>query len=230
MKHIINKVLVIYLVLFGIITESRASTNKQDSLMRRINTEKNDSIKIDAYLELGYLLEQSNPDSSLKIYDLVLQGTEKFSESTKNYFWSRSYNSKGIVLTNMGKYDEAFNCLSKAIISAEKNNDKQQISDAYNNRAFIFFYKADYEKAVKEFIVSLKYKEEIGDKAGIAKINNNLGSIYGSRKEYDKSIIHFNKALKVKIEQKDESGMALCYNNIGMALFKKSEMEKIKIR
>lgn len=103
----------------------------------------------------------------------------------------------------------------KAIILAQKLNNKSLIAKAYNNTGAGYFLLGDYETATTYYYGALKIREELGDSAGLRASYINIANIYASQGQYKDALKHYKKVLQLAEQNKDHIAASRALNNIG---------------
>lgn len=79
-----------------------------------------------------------------------------------NEYLAMLYNNLGKAYTYLGKFDEAFDALSKSLEIRENNNDKAGITASYRNIGSYYLSLGNYELSSMNAYKALKYAEEVG--------------------------------------------------------------------
>jgi Flp pilus assembly protein TadD len=116
-----------------------------------------------------------------------------------------AHNNLGLVLSNMGKIDEAIRHYKSALAV------KSDYSEAHNNLGIAFGKKGDLESAIKHLSEALKIRPDY------AKAHHNMGIALGRQNNIDDAIIHFSRAVEINQNYVD------AYNNLGIALMYKGK-------
>lgn len=138
------------------------------------------------------------------------------------------------VLTDMGwayltlsDYENAIACSEQARKLAEKNNDREGLSDAINNLGVIAQRRDQPGVAVSYFEQALEIQKQLNLKEEIAQSLNNLGFVYSmALNDYDRGIEYHLQALKLREELKDQEGIAFSLNNLGIVYNRLGDSEK----
>jgi tetratricopeptide (TPR) repeat protein len=123
---------------------------------------------------------------------------------------AEAYYYKGIIMYQVGDYDEAIKDYSGAI------EIKADYAYAYNDRASAKRAKNDLTGAIADYEKALSLNPEF------VFIYNNLGSVYRLSKNYDKAIEYYTKAMNAKPEY------LLALNNRGAAKLEAGKLEDAK--
>ena len=136
----------------------------------------------------------------------------------------RLYNDLGLVLGDLGLYEEAENMRKKNLnLRKQLYGDKAHpdVAISYNNLGFFYDTQCKYELAKENHTQALNQGLEIfGDKPHehIATSYNNLGSLYHTIADYKTAEVFYNKSLAINKQlygEKAHPDIASSYNNLG---------------
>jgi signal transduction histidine kinase len=182
-----------------------------DSLQKVLQTQKEDTNKINTLNELASILIQiSDYPKSLEYANKALKLSE-----TLNF-----KKGKGLAYKNLGgshqNFDEALNYLNNALIILKETGEKQDIGDCYFKIGSTYFYlRQNVPEALKNILIALQLFEQTGQKKSIADCFKLLGILYHNQGEKTEALTQSLNALKVYEEIKDSVGIAYIWNVIG---------------
>ena len=204
----------LFVILFFIsISVSAQYTPEIDSLIKVVNTQKKDTLKINNLNTISWKLKTKDFDKAVSYantaFDLSVELKFKKGQATAKK------NLGGIHYLN-GKYADAYQYYSESLIVFKELGDKEGTSKVIRNLGSIFHQQGEYDKALDYFFQSLEIRIELDDKKGIAKLYNGIGLVYSSQgeKNYDNALEYYQKALKISEELEDKKGVAASYNRI----------------
>jgi tetratricopeptide (TPR) repeat protein len=198
------------------------------SLKKVLASDPNDSIRLDAYWNLGKLYRSNNQSISRRYIDSVIFFVDQYAKAhkTQPYFHALY---KANVLTTWANIEIENENLEKAAnlhLQAAKIYESQQyerlVSTALGNVGAIFVMIKRYEDAIKYLKKSAKInvywlKKYGADQDLLGSISNdyiNLGEAYALTSTVDSSINYYSKALDISKKIKDEESIAYCYNGL----------------
>jgi adenylate cyclase len=155
----------------------------------------------------------NNADKALEYANQCLVLSEKIGYKKG---MGSSYNSLGVINSNIGDYLPALVFHKKALEIRIEINDKRGIAGSYNNIGLIYMNQGNYPEALKNFFAALKMNEESGNKLWQGINLNNIGIIYKEQGNYSEALKNDFAALKIREETGDKNGIAGSYNNIGL--------------
>ena len=182
-----------------------------DSLQKVLQTQKEDTNKINTLNELAsILIQRSDFPKSLEYANKALKLSE-----TLNF-----KKGKGLAYKNLGgshqNFDEALKYLNNALIIFKETGEKQDIGDCYFEIGSAYFYlQQNVPEALKNILIALKLFEQTGRKKSIANCFKLLGMLYLNQEEKTEALTQSLNALKVYEEIKDSIGTAYIWNVVG---------------
>jgi tetratricopeptide (TPR) repeat protein len=197
------------------------SQTKEDSLLKVLAAQKEDTGRVNTLNSLSWEFYNSNSNRSLQYAKQALKLAESL-HFTKGL--AAALNTIGIAYYFKGNYPEALNnyvraarILEQEPPEARDNSNKKKLSALYNNIAAIFLTQSRYADAENYFLKSLNIDGELGDKKGMAQSYNNIGTIYKDLEQYEKALNYYLKALALRKEIHDNEGLPSTLTNIGTA-------------
>ena len=120
---------------------------------------------------------------------------EVIKDSKNKYALSNAYDSKAIVLTDLGRYDSAFICLNKAISLSKEIGFNFRIAWSSFGLGNLFNKTGNYRQAINSYKDARKYflKEKIF--YGVGQANENIAHNYVLIGKYDSAIVFFKNNL-----------------------------------
>lgn len=194
--------------------ECNGQTRKMDSLSGMFNSNRHDTLKVEAFFKYGEELEDSNPDSAMHFF---LKG-KKLAQQIgyyKGVAVSSSYML--IVLNNKGKYKEGLEIAKEAIVIYEKAGTPRDLAIGYTNIGSQWEYLSEYNLAAENYTKALKYATALGEKKFLRVILNNLASVTITIGNYAKGRDYAVKSLAYAREINDKYGIASSLYNIAEA-------------
>lgn len=163
---------------------------------------------------------KTDPQRAYAILDstLAIANTHKDKEEI-----ALTHNSLGIVLRDLGRYDEAMQHSQKAL---ELTENSKTTASAQNNLGTINRRMGRYEEALKIYLEAVETYHQLGMKDEEATVNNNIGMVYSSMEMDEKAIEYHNKAKDYFTETNNPKGISEAINNIGIIYAAKGEFEE----
>lgn len=196
---------------------------KIDSLQGVIETAKQDTTIINAWLEWDNIIYATDPQLDLELNEKIealsaknLRGSLTTSE--KKFFLTArgdALNIFGAIHYSHGDYAKAINYFTQSLQILEELEDKRGIAIALSNIGMIYYDQGNLDTAIEYHTRGLLLEEELENKKGIATSHNNLGISYQKRGNYNEAMEHYNYGLKIQEEIGDRRGIAGSFSNIG---------------
>lgn len=216
-----------FLLLITILTFQLAAESQNrraiDSLLNEAETNKNDSIKIEAYNDLVWEYYGKINDSALFYANKAI----KLAKRTKyEISLGNAYRYAGLVYERLSDYPKALENQQKSLRIYEKNNYKPGEANSLMNIAVIFKLQSEFEKALEYQTKALKICEDEDIKPGIAACLGNLGNIHNQMGHKDQALENYLKAYEIDKELKNDYGIGVSLVNIGSIYLYLKQYEK----
>jgi len=188
------------------------SQSYKDSLLVKLNTYKNDTLKIKLLIEMGEKYYPTHPDTSYVYYKRALNLSKQLQDKKSE---ANSLLHLGEYLNYKELYKKSLEYYLNSIEIYQSINDKKGLANSYLYIGDSFAYLNSLEKTSEYFFKALDIYKEIGDKLGIAVIYNKLGTINYNQKIYVKALDYYLKSLEIYRVLNDKEGILSSYINIG---------------
>jgi tetratricopeptide (TPR) repeat protein len=184
-----------------------------DSLWNIWQSTSPDSIRLKALHDKAEYWLNINPDSALKLSQLLLKKAEGL---TDKRWEARGHNLLGSLHFYKGDFKSALQEFQKSLAIREQLNDLPGMSASFSNITLAYSHLGQLAKALEFQRRSLQIDLELKDTAGISNSYNNLANIYQDQGDYKKALEFFYKSLELKDTLAEKSDVALIYNNLGV--------------
>jgi tetratricopeptide (TPR) repeat protein len=166
------------------------------------------------------------PEKAEEFFNRALEFLEIFQEQKPDkrvitIYKAGTLNNLGILLSEMGKIEEAEDRYGKALKLQDKvyGPEHPQVAQTLNNLALLYFQTSRYEKALILNTRSLEIMEKLGktEHPGFATTLNNLAGIYVHKGRHEKALELYKRALEIRerILSPDHPDVAKTLNNLG---------------
>ncbi len=209
----------------GILDEVEAKL-KTDSV--EVKIEKAEICFLRSWVCWGRSQNQQGVDEAekgLRIIDKV-DTDNKIERDMLNEAKARGYNSSGLNLYQMGKYEKAIEAYQKFLSMGKDIGNKRIVGVANHNLSMVYSVMGEYDRALEYLQKSIKISEEIGDKQSIGINLGNQGNIYHQRADYEKAVELYQEFLKISEEIGYKHGVAIAVVNLGTVHKDKGDFEK----
>lgn len=186
---------------------------KVDSILQVID-ESSDSIKSDAYYQLGRLYVLYD---SVHLAIPVLKRGVNYSNKLDNHFnTGKLYEYLGMAYDINGQLDSSlyhYNSAKKWHSKVPNNDESLNLIDI--NIGVAYYFASEYGNALKYYIEALEDAKRINNKDHIGKLLNNIAVIYRRTNKLDDALKYYKESLGLKRTEKDKIGEATTLQNIG---------------
>jgi serine phosphatase RsbU (regulator of sigma subunit)/Tfp pilus assembly protein PilF len=222
--------LIIALFFLGFAFSSKATDNTVDSLINLTVNEKNDSILLKLYNNIGGESYQIDQNLAKIYWNKAYALGQKLVKSDTAFVYKEQFaisnNGLGIIARREGDYSTALsyyqNCLK---IEGDIYKDKR-VGNTLMNIAVIYRNLKEYDKALEYLNESISIAIGNKDSVCFPAIYNGMGMVYRRKNEYDKALEYYNKSLQISLLLKDSSNIAESNNNIGAVYYRTGDFDK----
>ncbi|MCD6017136.1 MAG: protein serine/threonine phosphatase [Bacteroidetes bacterium] len=191
---------------------STAQTPKLDSLINKLKTQKEDTLKA---LLLEKIAKQytliNDPKTASEYAKSGLALSKKLNFKNGEYLNCFTLGKAAIMTSD---YKSALSHFDVILRGGKKRNPILYAS-ALSATGTVYIKKADYPKAMDFLLKSLSIKEELKDTAGIISTRANLGNLHAKMKEPKKAILEYRKCALLATLSGNQKDLVNSYINIG---------------
>jgi signal transduction histidine kinase len=220
MKTAVFKILILYL-LMSFPFEAYTQNNTIDSLKRALETEKEDTNKVNTLNFLSDAIRTKTYDTNTGEYTHSIFYAQQALNLSKKINFERgkrkAWKNIGTVYFFQKNYPEALKYYSFNLKSEEQAGNKFESAELYRLIGNLYNEQKNYPEAIKNLQIALKISLEIGAKSTAAYTYDRIASVYYRQDNIAESIKNYYAALKVFEETGNEWGIGLCLQNIGGA-------------
>jgi signal transduction histidine kinase len=196
---------ILFFTLLVILFSPELKSQNIDSLIKSLDIESNDTIRIKAYIKIVKFYNSKEPIKALPFAISLIKLAEKVNNEK---LLNASYNQLGITYFFLGNIDQSAELFLKVLRNNEKNNDSLGISRSLNNIGLVYQEDKAYLKSLEYFKQSLDIKLKIKDYPTLWTTFMNIGLSYSSLHEYNNALKNYFQGLdawKLLKTDKDES-------------------------
>lgn len=198
------------------------SSQKNDSLFKRIEETQNNEELISIYNSLGNNLRYSYPDSAMIFYKKSLSISLL---KGNNISEAEAYGLIGTVWAIKKSYDSAQYYLKLSLKLNQKVDNKNGVAKALNSLGLVEMNNENHDDAKRHLLQAVENELAISDSALLSKTYNNLGLLFKRKHNYDSALFYYHESLKIKEYLGDSRGEASTTNNIALIYEKISEFD-----
>ncbi len=205
-------IILIYCILYA--NQILAQT---DSLGIAVAVMPEDSLKINALIELSEMQKKTDVEQAVQTSDAAAELSKKTRNPKKE---ALALKNSGNFRYSAGDYPAAYAYYQQSLEIFKNINDQKGTSILLRNIGSVFHQQGNYEQALSYFNESLSIREKIGDKAGIAALYNAIGLLYMEQGESTlaDAATYFRKSMGMYRALGQSAGVASTYYSLG-ALF-----------
>jgi serine phosphatase RsbU (regulator of sigma subunit)/tetratricopeptide (TPR) repeat protein len=153
-----------------------------------------------------------------KSIDYFKKSKENFEESKRYINVGSSYNNLGATYEKMGMFNEAMDCLIKALNIYEAEQDSENLAKIFLNLGLLYSRQENYEKSIELYNKSLEIRKELNDSSGIALVYNNMAIINYYLGKYDDVRSYFEDAYEIYVKLGDQRRQLMALSNLAEIL------------
>ncbi|MEZ4972676.1 MAG: LuxR C-terminal-related transcriptional regulator [Cyclobacteriaceae bacterium] len=184
----------------------------------------NDSLKLEYFIAKGVAHGQlGNADSSFYFLDQAQLIAEK---TANDLLLIKVFNTRGLVLMGINKYEEALNVFQKGLAIGENKTEPrylQAVRKILGNSGGIFYQLEDYEGALRHTSRALDISEQLNDSSGIAYNNLRLALTYQAMDSLEACVDHLTVSNKLLRSLQDTTTMLYVENTLGLVYGKQNQ-------
>ncbi|MGC4099994.1 ATP-binding protein [Ferruginibacter sp.] len=187
------------------------TTMNKDSLLRLLQTAKEDTSTIRLILYIQKQYATKNYDSSYYYLDKATKLSEKLKTDKLDFFINVGY-VEYYYYNNDYKKSLDYALKNKAI--AEKGDDMKLLAKTYNNLAAVYNHFGQYKSAIDCILKCLDISEKTKDSASFPVRNLTASNTYFNLKQYDKCIDYAKKAIDYGKQFNNSFAVMMGLNNM----------------
>ena len=165
-----------------------------DSLKKVLQTQREDTNKVNTYFEVGYFYQWSQPDSALRYAIPGLELAKKLNFSSGEYDMILPITE---ALSSKGNYSKALELRFHSIELAKQLKDPTKIANALALTGNVYAHAKDYDKALEYFYRA--QKTNAVTLGGPKILNEFIGQAYFSLNKWDSALVYIQRAYDLDI-------------------------------
>ncbi|MBN8783290.1 MAG: sensor histidine kinase [Terrimonas ferruginea] len=215
---------VICQVMIGFCANAQPATNI-DSLLRLLPLQRNDTIKVQLYFDIGNAYELNSPDDAAYYYRLAGRLSEQLNYTRGTIKYISSYTG---LLNQKAQFDSSLLLNKRAIALAGELNDKFILAKCYANTGNVYQYTSDYENALLQYEMAKRYFEEAGDSRLVARICDAMQNTYRELNQPEKAMQLGVQAVAILRNENEPLSLGLALVNFGNNFSKEESDSALK--
>jgi two-component system NarL family sensor kinase len=192
---------IIFMLMAMLTMNAVFSQTVPDSLLKKLNTATNDSVKARTILDIGENIESRSTEKSLIYYQQALELAQKI--QNKRLILSSLVNL-GIGNMESNHLDTAVGYFNLAMPVAAGLRDTNRIAVVYSNLGNAYRYKKDRIQALENFQRAADLLEKKNDSLRLPGVYQNISIFLSENNDYRESIVYSNKAYEMASAKGDD--------------------------
>lgn len=218
MKRLFLFLLSLFFILYGY------SQSNSNSLKQLLNSNIEDSSRIDILQKLAQYYSSISIDSAIFFIEKAITISNKSSDNKKRIETLLQANK---IYRLNGNYDQAISYGFVALNIADSIDALPLVAQSAKYLGITFYRLKDFIKALEFHNKALKLYTELQDSIFQADCYTNIGVVYDETANFELAIDYYNKALAIYQQKNELSGIADIYNNIAGVYYQLHENEKL---
>jgi signal transduction histidine kinase len=190
MKHII---LLLTLVLYTFFSNAQ-SGKELDSLLKVLDTQKEDSNQQRTLTRIGSYYIDNNPAKALEYFERAAELAKKFN---LNLRLANNYYDIGFCHLLKGDFDKSLNNYQQSARIYETLKDNRRLVNAYMSIGNVFFQNKDFNKAGDYYTRAELIIKQSKDSNQLSTLYSERGLIYDQTNKYDSALLYLEKSLTI---------------------------------
>lgn len=221
---------ILFLLVFYFFQQASAKVSEQqadaiDSLKILLNNnDLNDSLRIDALIELATVLRINNVTQALE----YAKQANVLADEKKPTLLNRVYFTLGNVYLNKADYKNALLYYLKALRIYENQKKYEQASRCLNNIGVVHSYLKNAALSEKYFKEGLAMREKYGFIKDIGIPYTSMGFVLSEKGEYAEALRYYSKALLSGKRENDKYVMVIALINMGAVNIKLKKLPQAR--
>ncbi|MGF2414217.1 tetratricopeptide repeat-containing sensor histidine kinase [Ferruginibacter sp.] len=195
-------------------TASFAQVNKEvDSLLKVLDTEKQDSNILKTLSRIGSYYIDNNPTKALEYFERSAELAKKLDAKLR---LANTYYDMGFCYLLKSDFDKSLDFYQQAVKIYENLKDNRRLTNAYMSIGNVFFQNKALGKANEYYDKAEAIVAQTKDSAQLSSLYSERGMVYDQVQQYDSALVHLKKSLEVARLINDEYMITSALSNIGL--------------
>ena len=200
-----------------------AQPAKTDSLLRLLNTAKEDTGKVMLYWQAGFSVIYQNPPDALPYFHKGIALAKKFSF---NRGLERCYAAVSTSYAYVAQYDSQLVYIDTAIIYARMVQDAERLALVYLNKGDALNNLGRFNEAIHNCDTALTFAEKAGNKDRLGRIFYILADIYIKQEQYSRATGNLERSQAYFEQAANKQMLGMCYSNLADIYFRENSHAK----
>jgi two-component system NarL family sensor kinase len=214
-------------IIFTLIAMATACTvfgqSPPDSLLKKLNTAPNDSVRVRTMLDIGETIESTSTENSLVYYRQAFELAQKI--QNKRLVLS-ALGDLGIGNMESNHLDTAVLFFNQGLTLARNLHDSNRMAVMYSNLGNAYRYKKDRILALEYYQRAADLLEKKKDSMRLAAVYQNISIFLSENNDHSESIVYGNKAYEMASALGDDYTACNALISMSDAWFSLGESER----
>jgi tetratricopeptide (TPR) repeat protein len=193
-----------------------------DTLLPRILSLTNDTVKFNRLYETGFALRNKDP---FKAYQYASYAEKVAAATGLQKLIAKSYNLLGILFYKKGNFKNALSYHNRALKIRQATKDIAGMAQSFLNAANIYSDLKIFKKAEETYLAALDAYTQVGNLKQQLNCLTNLGTLNHEFKNYEAAFQNYSMAYSLA-EENDYETKAMCLTNMSVYYMNHKELEK----
>ena len=203
-----------------------APVQSQDSLLRLLQTDLQDTSRIDVLGQLAKASLSSQIDSSIIYAQRAFDLADQINDVERKAYMLKQI---GIGHYYKGQYVEVLDFWKASLVTFESINHKKGISNLLSNIGAVYNATGDYTKSLEYFLSALRMAEKNNDGFRRATVLQNIGALYSNKNEFTLSKKYYEQAYTLCLDMEYTECISLVSLNLSEAFENTDSLEEAVI-
>jgi signal transduction histidine kinase len=185
-----------------------------DSLLKALDTEKEDSNILRSLNRIGSYYIDNNPAKAITYFERSVELAKKTGNTLR---LGNAFYDLGFCHLLKGDFDKSLSYYQQSEKIYTQFNDKRRLANAYISMGNVFFQNRALGKATEYFTLAENIVLQTRDSNQLSTLYNERGLIFDQLQQYDSALIYLQKALTIAKQANNEDLAVSTLCNIGLS-------------
>lgn len=192
---------------------SFAQVKEVDSLLKQLDIEKADTVRMVLYKQIANHYLDINPSKAIEYLDKSLNLAKKYDRKLD---MGRAYYSLGYANMNKSEYDKALEYYLQSVRLFEELKDSIRLSNSLMSIGNLYNDNKDDKKTDEYYLRAQKLIEAMHDSTQLGNLMGQRGIFFDQRKQFDSALVYQQRTLSIAKAIHDEYLIVSSLSNMGL--------------
>lgn len=194
-----------------------------DSLLRQLDSEKEDSVKMNLLRQIGSYYTDNNVGKAI----VYLEGSLELAKKLKrNLLIANNYYSLGFCYLLKNDFDRSLENYLLSVRVYEEMKDSLRLSNAFISIGNLYSQNHNFKKTTEYYDKARMLIEAKRDSSHLATLLNQVGTFFDQQKQYDSALTYLQHAGSISLAVQDDYGVVVALSNLGLTYKHQGNTEK----